>query len=189
MQIHIKNLAELFSGVYVNAASFKGKVVYYLQMRDWDKERNWADWVEPELREEERFYKNYLKDGDLLLATKGGNHFAVLYDGRYSPAVASSVFTVLRIRDAKIVLPAYLQWYLNHPATSKRLAGASKGTSMPLITMDVIEQLEVPLPSLEKQWNILHIQHLQRQSTLLRRSIHEMEEAIFYHNLLQIANK
>jgi Type I restriction modification DNA specificity domain len=189
MLISIKHIADLFSGIYVNTSASRGSDVYYLQVGHWDKERKWASSIEPELCKQNRLHKNYLETGDILLATKGIDHFAVLYDGRYSPAIASSVFTVLRIKDTNTILPTYLQWYLNHPATSKKLVAASQGTSMPLITRDVIEQLEVPIPSLERQRLILQARRLQQQAMQLRSRINQLDETIFHYNILQTANR
>ncbi|MDO6435642.1 restriction endonuclease subunit S [Flavitalea sp. BT771] len=189
MQVSIRYIADLISGIYVNTSASKGKLVYYLQLGHWNKERKWAEFVKPELCEENRLYKNYLQVGDILLATKGMDRFAVLYDGRYAPAVASSVFTVLRVKDVKTILPAYLQWYLNHPDTAKKLSAASRGTSTPLITHEVIEQLELPVPSLDKQGIIIRAQNLQKRATQLRTQINKLNEIIFQHNLLQIADR
>ena len=189
MFLPVQHIANLQSGIYVNTSSSRGKTVYYLQVRHWNKQRNWAHLVEPELCEEHRFNRNYLRTGDVLLATKGTDLFAALYDGYYSPAIASSVFTVLRIKDTDIVLPAYLQWYLNHPATTTQLTAASKGTSMPMITRDVIEQLKLPIPSLEKQQMILLAQGLQQKAVQLRSRINQLEETLFHYHILQSANR
>jgi len=188
MYTTIRQIVDLFSGIYVNVSISKGGSVYYLQVGHWDKERNWARYIEPRLCEENRLYKNYLKIGDILLATKGTDHSAMLYDGRYTPAIASSVFTVLRIRDTNTVMPEYLQWYLNHPATTKKLAAVAIGTSIPLITRNVIEQLEVPIPSLDKQRMILKAKSLQQQAMHLRSRISRLDETIFHYNLLQTAH-
>jgi hypothetical protein len=59
MQISVRNIAELHSGIYTNISSFRGESVYYLQIRHWDKERKWAEYIEPELREDRRLMKNY----------------------------------------------------------------------------------------------------------------------------------
>ena len=189
MYITLRHFADLFSGIYVNTSTSKGGSVYYLQVGHWDKERNWARYIEPMLCEENRLYKNYLEIGDLLLATKGIDRSAMLYDGRYTPAIASSVFTVLRIRDTNTVLPEYLQWYLNHPATTRKLAAAAIGTSIPLITRDVIEQLEVAIPSLERQRMILMAQSLQQQAMQLRSRINQLDETIFHYNMLKTAHR
>jgi restriction endonuclease S subunit len=187
--IPVKNIASLQSGIYVNVSTARGDTIYYLQVRHWNKQRNWSHLVRPELRKENKFNKNYLKPGDILLATKGTDLFAAVYDGYYSPAIASSVFTVLRIKDTNTVLPAYLQWYLNHPSTTKKLTAASKGTSMPMITRDIIEQLELPIPSLEKQRMILLAQDMQRRAMQLRSRIDQLNKTIFHFNLLQTANQ
>jgi len=189
MQISIGDIADLFSGIYVNTSTSRGKEVYYLQLGHWDKEKRWTNYIYPELCKETRLYKNYLEKGDILLATKGIDHPAMLYDESYTPAIASSVFTVLRIKQTDIVLPEYLQWYLNHPTTARKLAAASQGTSMPLINREVIEQLEVPIPSLEKQQTILLAHDLQQQAIQLRAQINQLDETIFYYNILQTANR
>jgi len=183
------NIAFLFSGIYANTSSSRGEAVYYLQGRHWDKNKNWLRNVEPELRLEDRFSRSYLKPGDLLIVSKGVDFFAVLYDGKYGPAIASSVFTVLRIKDTGTVLPAYLQWWLNHPNTAKKLTAASKGTSTPLITRDIIEKLEVQVPTMEKQTAILRLEQLHRSAASIRSRINQLNETIFYSNLLQIANQ
>jgi hypothetical protein len=189
MKTSIIHIADLFSGIYVNMSTSRGKGVYYLQAGHLDKQRKWTAHLEPELEPEKRFDINYLEKGDILLVTKGIEYFAALYDGRYAPAIASSIFTVLRIIDRTVILPAYLQWYLNHPATSRKLAAASKGTSMPLITRDVVAEIEVPIPSLEKQEMIVKAECLQQKATELRLRIHQLNETIFHYNLLQTANQ
>lgn len=189
MQIEVQQIAELFSGIYVNTSAYRGQAVYYLQMRHWDRERKWIRDVEAELCEEKRFNKNYLQSQDLLLATKGTDPFAALYDGRYQPAIASSVFTVMRILDPTKVLPTYLQWYLNHPWITKTLVAASRGTSIPLITRDVIEGLQVPVPSVKKQELIVAAHRLRQQSTRIRSQMNQLNESLFEYQLLQTANR
>lgn len=192
MELPIKRIAEVFSGIYVNSGLRGDDAcydVYYLQLRHWNDDRRWANAVEPELFVEDRLHKNYLLRGDVLLATKGSDNFAVLYDGLYQPAVASSVFTVLRITDENTIAPAYLQWFLNHPDTVKRLASASRGTSISLITKDVVENLVVPVPTLEKQDMIVHTNELHQRAVQLRNRINELTDTLFYHNLLKIAQQ
>jgi restriction endonuclease S subunit len=189
MKTSISYIADMFSGIYVNTAISRGKTVYYLQARHFDKQRKWTLHLEPELEQEKRFDRNYLETGDILLVTKGTEYFAALYDGRYAPAIASSVFTVLRIKDKTTILPAYLQWYLNHPVTGRKLAAASKGSSMQLITRDEIEGIEVPIPEIKKQEIILKAEGLQQQAMQIHSRINRLKETIFHYSLLQTANQ
>lgn len=189
MQSTISQIADLFSGIYVNTSSCQGNAVYYLQVRHWNKERHWQEQIEAELCDEERLQKNFLVSGDILLATKGVDHFAVVYDGLYTPAVASSVFTVLRIKNTRLILPAYLQWFLNHPSTTEKLVSSSKGTSTPHISRDIIEQLVLPAPPIENQEMILHTHKLQLQAVRLRTRINHLNQIIYNTNLLKVAYK
>lgn len=166
-----------------------GNSVYYLQVRHWNKHRQWMEHVQPELHEEERLQKNFLEIGDVLLATKGVDHFAVIYDGLYSPAIASSVFTVIRVKRIMQILPVYLQWFLNHPSTKEKLVNAAKGTSTPHISRDVIEQLTLPVPAIEKQQLILRASELQQQALRIHTQINHLTESIYNSNLLKIAYK
>lgn len=189
MQVAIKHITDLQGGIYINTKAVKGDRVYYLQVNDWDKEKNWSGYTKPQLPDEEKLRRHYLVAGDILLATKGTNHSAVLYDGRYAPAIASSVFTVLRTKDQTQVLPAYLQWFLNHPHIQKQLSSAAKGTSMPLITRDIIEELFLPMLSLEKQRLILQTFRLHAKVKHIRQRINTLEEILFQHQLFQKANQ
>jgi restriction endonuclease S subunit len=187
MQVTIKHITDLQGGIYINTKAVKGDVVYYLQVNDWNKEKNWSEHTKPQLPDEEKLRRHYLVAGDILLATKGTDHTAVLYDSRYAPAIASSVFTVLRIKDQNQVLPAYLQWYLNHPHVQKQLSSAAKGTSMPLITRDIIEELLLPMLPLEKQAIILQAFRLHVKAKHIRQRIDNLEESLFHHQLFQKA--
>lgn len=189
MRYLINHIADLHSGIYVNTSSFRGGSVYYLQVRHWNKERNWQAYVAPELHNEKRLHKSFLVPGDVLLATKGVDHFAATYDGLYTPAVASSVFTVLRIKDPQLILSEYLQWFLNHPSTTQKLVSESKGTSTPHISRDVIGQLTLPVPTIENQEKILEAHKLQLRAIRLRTRINHLSEVIYNTNLLKIAYK
>lgn len=187
MQVTIKHITDLQGGIYINTKAVKGDSVHYLQVNDWDKERNWSGHTKPQLPDEEKLRRHYLQAGDILLATKGTDHAAVLYDCKYAPAIASSVFTVLRIKDQNLVLPAYLQWYLNHPHTQKQLSSAAKGTSMPLITRDIIEELHLPMLPLEKQRLIVQTFRLHVDAKHIRQRITMLEETLFQHQIFQKA--
>lgn len=189
MQVAIKHIIDLQGGIYINTKAVKGDSVYYLQVNDWDKEKNWSEYTKPQLPDQEKLRRHYLLTGDILLATKGTDHTAILYDGRYVPAIASSVFTILRIKDQNLVLPAYLQWYLNHPYTQAQLSSAAKGTSMPLITRDIIEELRLPMLPLEKQKLILQTFRLHSKAKQIRQRINMLEEALFQHQLFQKSNQ
>ena len=101
--------------------------------------------------------KALLQPGDVLFAAKGPKNFAWHYPGLERPAVASSSFYVIRLKNTE-VLPEYLAWYLNQPSIIRRLKRKAEGTSMPLIRMEHLKNLPVVIPSPAHQKTIIAAQ-------------------------------
>ena len=66
------------------------------------------------------------------------------------------------------VLPEYLNWYISQRDAQIFLTRRAKGTVQKMIRKQAIEDLEVALPTLEKQKNIVELATLSaREQTLL----------------------
>ncbi|UJH90564.1 restriction endonuclease subunit S [Antarcticibacterium sp. 1MA-6-2] len=158
MKHQIKHLAKITSGIYL-----KGKPsgdVFNLQARDVDEFYRFRKGLSPTAFSDAKVEKHYLHKGDVLVASKGNDFFAVVYNEEYSPAVASSIFLVIRNLDIHRVVPEYLSWYINHPKTQHFFKSVSKGTSLPTINKNYLASLEIPLPSIEKQKKIVLFDNL-----------------------------
>ena len=59
-----------------------------------------------------------------------------------------------------LLLPEYLAWIINHPKTQNILSGSSKGTALPSVTKDDVGNLEILVPSVEKQRSVLKVYEL-----------------------------
>lgn len=91
-----------------------------------------------------------LKKGDILIISKGSGNKALLYDGQYAPAVAVSAFAV--IRPTKQQLKAeFLTWYINSSGAQEYFNAQRAGTTTLNLPKKAIDDLLVPVPSLEKQ--------------------------------------
>jgi restriction endonuclease S subunit len=119
--------------------------------------------------------KHLLKDGDVLFAAKGSKNFAAVFENHNEPAVASTSFLVIRLTDKK-VLPQYLAWFLNSHATQTLLKSQAIGTSIPSISKHVLENLEIAVPSIEKQKAILQITKLRNKEKSLKQEIETLRE-------------
>jgi restriction endonuclease S subunit len=106
----------------------------------------------------------------LLVAAKGKEHYAVEFPNRSIPAVASSIFLVLRIIQDEI-LPAFLNWQLNLPHVQKLLSDSAEGTALPVINKADLEKLEIFVPSIQKQELILRVHDLYQQENRIRQQI------------------
>lgn len=89
-----------------------------------------------------------LKVGDLVFKSRGSSNSTAMVSADIGPAVLAA--PMLLIRPTK-VLPAYLCWYLNQPATQAKLAAQAKGTSVLMISKAALEELDIPTPSRQKQ--------------------------------------
>jgi restriction endonuclease S subunit len=157
LQSKIRDIATLQTGLFAKPLAM-GEVVY-LQSKYFDDQGNLLAKLHPDLSREEISTKHVLRDGDVLFAAKGTKNFAAVYEEHNLPAVASTSFFVIRLFDSK-VLPDYLCWFINNQNTQSSLKAQAMGTSIPSISKVVLEELEIPVPSLEKQKSVVAISKL-----------------------------
>ena len=89
-----------------------------------------------------------IRKGDLVFRSRGRTNSVSLVSANVGPAVLAAPMLLIRPVD---VLPAYLLWYINMPATQATIAAQAEGTSVRMISKAALEALEIPIPSLRKQ--------------------------------------
>ncbi len=127
-----------------------------------------------------------LRAGDLLFRSRGrSNGAAQVLDG-----IGSAVLTapMLLIRPHG-VLPEYLCWYINAPATQAQLAALAEGTSVRMISAEALKALDVPLPSLAAQQRIVQAAALAEQEQSLLARIATLRQRLTTHLLMKIAHE
>ena len=167
-------IADINSGVYSNTIT--NGDVYYFQARDFDENRQLVNNLTPTLNFSENLKKHFLQIGDIIIVAKGASFLSAVYDGTYAPAVASTVFLVIKIRAKKEVLPAFISWYLNLPSTQSELMNEAKGTSVHSINKSVLENLEIPFPTKAKQEKLLQIIELRNHERQIEKRIEILKE-------------
>ena len=152
---------------YYDAPSEVGEL-YYLQAKHFDDSGEFTRFDASFIPTDEKSQKHILQSGDILLAGKGYRLFAWQYEGTPSPAVASTLFFVIEVKDTHRVLPEYLATFLNLPQTQAYLRQLGAGTSIPSIRKNELSDLSVPLPTLAMQRCVAQMQALhQREINLL----------------------
>ncbi len=128
-----------------------------VQMKDIDDAS--ALHVEDAVRVELVDFKEHhlIRPGDLVFRSRGRTNSVALVSADIGPAVLAAPMLLIRPID---VLPAYLLWYINLPATQATLAAQAEGTSVRMISKAALEALEVPLPSRRKQQLIVEVSAL-----------------------------
>jgi type I restriction modification DNA specificity protein len=121
-----------------------------IQMRNVDPETgvDWASVSRVELPPARRI--ELLKPGDVIFSTRGTRTYAVALGAAPFPAVCSPHFFVLRIRGGTIE-PRFLAWQINQAPAQEYLQREATGSHILNIRREVIERLEIVIPSLARQ--------------------------------------
>lgn len=172
MRLTLIEIADIKTGIFAKP-ELEGSVVY-LQAKHFDESGKWQTAVQPDLRLDSQINKHLLNDGDVLFAAKGSKNFASVYRGSFR-AVASTTFFVIRIRESNI-LPEYLGWILNNSATRAFLKRHAIGSAMVSISKAVLGDLEISIPGIEKQKQILAISLLSNKEQNLRLRIAQLRQ-------------
>jgi hypothetical protein len=126
-----------------------------------------------------------LRAGDLLFRSRGRSNGAAQVLDDIGPAVLAAPMLLIR---PHAVLPAYLCWYINAPATQAQLAALAEGTSVRMISAEALKALEVPLPSLATQQGIVQAAALADQEQTLLARIATLRQRLNTRLLMKLAH-
>jgi len=112
----------------------------------------------------------FVRGGEVVFRSRGEpNAAAAICDPLPEPAVVIVPLVIVR-PDRDRVLPEYVAWAINQPDAQRRLGAEAQGTSLRMIPMAVLENLEIAVPDLQTQRRIVELDALSRQEgQLLRR--------------------
>ena len=163
MKKKLKSIVDLRTGY-----QFRGKVVPdddgdidVIQIKDIDdrQEVDVSDLTPVTLEKPER---HFLQSGDVLFlsrVSRGHSMYGTVVPELQRNAVASSYFFVLRPKSEK-VLPRYLAWSLSEPRFQRWLRSFVRGTQMTLVSLKDFADLQVNLPDLHTQQQIVRLNEL-----------------------------
>lgn len=175
MKATLKHIASIQTGVFAKPAA-EGEVVY-LQAKHFDEVGQISAELHPDLMVDTISERHLLRQGDVLFAAKGTKNFAAVYNLE-ALAVASTSFFVIRLEDEfqYSILPEFLAWLMNHTAAQVYLKGQAMGSSIVSISKGVLEELEISIPSIQKQQLILNISKLRNKEIALRLKIESLRD-------------
>ena len=108
------------------------------------------------INEEERKVARYLlQDGDVLITTKGFSIKVAVFEKQPKMCVASSNLCVIRTQ-SKLLNGTYLKLFLESDVGIKLLKSLQRGTTIVNINYQDICQLEVPVPLLDDQIEVVN---------------------------------
>lgn len=127
------------------------------------------------------------RKGDLIFRSRG--HIAtsaVLLDDPGNAVVAAPLLRI-RVTKPEAVLPEYLNWYISQRDAQIFLTSRADGTAQKMISKQAIEDMEVALPSLKKQKNIVELATLSAREYTLLHTLADKREQYISKLLMQLA--
>ncbi|MBN2428701.1 MAG: restriction endonuclease subunit S [Deltaproteobacteria bacterium] len=126
------------------------------------------------------------KVGDLVFRSRGLSHgSAILSDDPGAVIVAAPLFRI-RVVDP-LVVPNYLNWFLNQRSALNYFGSCMEGTVQKMINKAALENLEVSVPSLERQSAIVEIADLINREQELMSRLAVKRKLYFSEKLIEVA--
>ncbi|HRA72976.1 MAG TPA: restriction endonuclease subunit S [Flavobacterium sp.] len=176
MQELLKDIANIKFGLYVKPLD-KG-FAKYLQAKNFDDFGNLQSDVDAFVNIDNKNESHLLEDGDVLFVGKGFRNFAWTYNKLMGPAIASSIFYVIRVNKNK-VNPEYIATLFNSQKYQGLFQSMGAGSSIPSIRKGEIENISLAIPNLEVQNKIATISTLHSEEIKLSNQIIEQKIALF----------
>lgn len=127
--------------------------------------------------------------GDLIFRTRGLlTTSAILLDDPGQAVVAAPLLRI-RVIEPQAVLPEYLNWYIGQRDAQVFLASRARGTAQKMIGKQTIEELEIALPTVERQKAIVELASLISREQALLHFIAEKREQYISTVLMRLAKE
>jgi len=189
MNTKLKNITNISSG-----QTFRKKVesdvngqVWVIQMKDLNKSYTSIAQTPVSVNEQDISQSQLLENGDILFLAKGNNNKAFVFQESH-PAVAVSLFFIFKTDRGKL-LPEYLAWFLNQKDTQNLLKSTREGSTVSSIKKVTLENLLIPLPSIEEQEYIAKIYSLHTKEEQLGLKLAEKRNNLIDTLLINRANE
>ena len=127
--------------------------------------------------------------GDLIFRTRGLLTTSAILLEDPGQAVIAAPLLRIRVIEPQAVLPEYLNWYIGQRDAQVFLTSRARGTAQKMIGKQAIEELEVVLPTLEKQKAIVELASLVAREQDLLQSVAEKREQYISTVLMQLAKE
>ncbi len=164
-------VASIFRGKAVNRKFPNGSigVVNISNIGEFEIDYTGLDYID----EEERKVTNYLlQDGDLLIPARGTAIRVAVFKEQAYPCIASSNVIVIRAIDESLST-TYLKLFFDSPLGRKMLVTRQQGTAVMNISYKELNNIEIPLPSMEEQKAIAD--EYTRELEVYKKAIQEAE--------------
>jgi restriction endonuclease S subunit len=103
--------------------------------------------------------RHLVKNKDIIFRSRGLDTTAAILDNDIEAAIVAAPLLKIRVKSSQ-VLPEYLNWLINQNSSQAYFAKCRGGTIQTMISKQVLDNLEVIIPTWEKQWSIMRLAKL-----------------------------
>ncbi|MBW2166558.1 MAG: restriction endonuclease subunit S [Deltaproteobacteria bacterium] len=189
MKLKIKQLATVQMGYSFRSRleTSRGGEVAVIQMKDLLQD-NTVGRKKLAKVEMKTVKKHHLtQKGDLVFRSRGQITTAAILLENPGKAVVAAPLLRIRITKSDKILPEYLNWYISQRDAQIFLASRAKGTVQKMISKQTIEDMEVYLPTLEKQQHIVDLAKLSAQERTILSTLSEKRDKYISTLLMHLA--
>lgn len=171
---YLKDLARIRAG-----HPFRGRIaedrdgdVHVVQMKDVDpwKGLDWRGLVKTKVSG--RKAPDHLMPGDLLFVARGNHHYALALEAVPSPTVASPHFYHVTLHPGVGLLPGFLAWQTRQEPAREYFRRGAEGSAIQSIRRQVLEDLPVAVPPLDRQEAVLAMDRAWRREREVLEALH-----------------
>lgn len=170
-KVELGDVATIFRGKAVSNKEPNGSigVVNISNIEDYEIDYSSLDYIE----DAERKIQSYiLQEGDLLIPARGTAIRVAIFKEQPYTCIASSNVIVIRAIDERLST-TYLKLFLDSPLGRKMLVARQQGTTVMNISYKELNHMEIPLPSIEEQQNIMD--EYNKELEIYKKTIREAE--------------
>ena len=121
--------------------------------------------------------RHLVKYKDMIFRSRGKTTTVTIIDNEPSRTVVAAPLFLIRVT-SKNILPEYLCWFINLSSSQAFLHSRATGTAMTMIGKSALDALEIPLPNLEIQEQIVTLADLLNKEQRLMKNLAEQKEKL-----------
>jgi restriction endonuclease S subunit len=180
VKIKLNDIAEIKTGLVLNrkkADMSKEQKLYYsvVSLKSFNVDAVYDNTFADEFISNEQIKEDYqVKQGDILLRLREPN-FAVYMDKGYEKLIYSSLMVRVKLQDSRFD-PHFIAHYLNSNIVKKALSTEISGTTIPMIKVADVNEIEIPLINLDIQKKIVEYLKLAHQENELLKKLIDQKQ-------------
>lgn len=188
MKIKLSDIASVHMGY-----SFRGKIVpdlngntTVIQMKDLTEANLLATEGLLSIKHESMKEQYRVEQFDLVFRSRGHTNTAAIIQYPIENAMLAAPLFRIRVTDNKI-LPEYLYWLINQRSTQIKILRLAQGTRVHMVDKNVLEELDILIPSIETQKKIIALNNLSNQEQDLMKRLSEKKGQLIKGYMMRLS--